>query len=63
MTRTDKEKNIEIPMEAKEEYFMNRLRGKPQFVDDDAIKLVQAAIDAERAKRDAEREKKKNQGN
>ena len=41
----DKEKNIYIPLEVKEEYFMNRLRGKPNFIDDDAIKKVQEAID------------------
>ena len=44
----DKEKNITVPLEVKEEYFMNRLRGKPSYIDDDAIAKVQAAIDEER---------------
>lgn len=61
-TETNKEKMIQIPIEAKEEYLMNRLRGKPQFVDDDAILKVQMAIDKEREKREAERAKLKNAG-
>lgn len=40
---------------------MNRIRGKPHFIDDDAIARVQAMIDAMRAAKDAERAKK-NQG-
>jgi hypothetical protein len=61
-TEKNKEKMIMVPIEAKEEYLMNRLRGKPQFVDDDAIQKVQEAIDKEREKRDAERAKLKNAG-
>lgn len=39
-TEKNKEKMIMVPIESKEEYLMNRLRGKPQFVDDDAIQKV-----------------------
>lgn len=56
----DKEGRL-LPVESKEEYFMNRLRGKPSFVDDDAILKVQLMIDAMQAAKEAERAKK-NQG-
>ena len=56
----DKEGRL-LPVESKEEYFMHRLRGKPSFIDDDAIMKVQLMIDAMQAAKEAERAKK-NQG-
>lgn len=33
-------KETEFSQEKNEEYFMNRIRGKPMFIDDDAIALI-----------------------
>ena len=31
---------------------MNRIRGKPQFIDDDAIALIQELLDRQRAEKE-----------
>jgi hypothetical protein len=38
-----------------EEYFMNRIRGKPQYLDDDAIALIEAQIEEQRLRKEKER--------
>lgn len=45
-------KETEFSSEKNEEYFMNRIRGKPAYISDDAIAMIQEMLDKQRLEKE-----------